>query len=390
MQFEPQIPRPQMLQELRLGLEASPITILLGPRQCGKSWLTRSFASSSGNYFDLSSFEDSLRLEETQFRVLDDLDGIVVIDEAQRMPEIFRKLRILADSPGTRARYIVTGSASPAIVRGVSESLAGRARFIEAGGFTADEVGWENFKSLWLKGGLPPAYLHQLPENSFRWRQDYVMTFIERDLPQLTQSRLTSVQIRRLLMLLANTHGRYWKASEASELLGVDIKTVQRHLELFKGAFLIRQLPLYVTNLNKRLRKAPRFYFRDTGILHTLLAVEEWSQLLANPQYGPSWEGFCIEQVIRMTRSHEDQCFTWSLEQGAEVDLILAKPSGVWGIECKAGPAPKKEPSMEAAANLLGLKGLFVIYPGAKSYELTDKIKVVAFSELESCIPTLS
>lgn len=389
MNFPQQIPRPKLLAELQDGVQNSPITALLGPRQCGKSWLTRSFASSRENYFDLNDFEDTLRLEESQFRILDGLTGTVVIDEAQRMPELFLKLRVLADRDDIRARFVITGSASPNIVRGVSESLAGRVRFIDGGGFTADEVGWENFPSLWLKGGLPPAWLYEMPENSFRWRLDYITTFIERDLPALTQSRLSTSQLRRLLILLANCHGRYWNNNTAAEMLGVDIKTVQRHLELFKGAYLLRELPLFDANLNKRLRRAPRLYFRDSGLLHALLMIRDAHQLPGHPQYGPSWEGFCIEQIIRMSRSHERQCFTWSLEQGPEVDLLLEKPQGMFGFECKAGAAPRLEPSMEKAMHYLGLKKLYVIYPGERDYPLTETIEVVAFKNLESRFESL-
>lgn len=172
-------------------------------------------------------------------------------------------------------------------------------------------------------------------------------------------------------------------------MLGVDIKTVQRHLELFKGAFLLRELPLFDANLNKRLRKAPRLYFRDSGVLHALLMIRDAHQLPGHPQYRPSWEGFCIEQVIRMTRSHERQCFTWSLEQGPEVDLLLEKPQGRFGIECKAAAAPRLETSMERAVQFLGLKKLYVIHPGEKDYPLNEQIDVVAFRNLGSRLEDL-
>lgn len=383
MQFDSQVPRTELLRQVQAALADSAVTALLGPRQCGKTWLARHFASRPENYFDLQNYVDLVRLEDSNFRVLDGLEGIVVMDEAQLKPELFPKLRVLADRPFSKTRFLITGSASPGIVRGVSESLAGRVRLLPLGGFTASEVGWENWQKLWLQGGMPPAYLRDIGENSFKWRLDYISTFLARDLPLLAETRLGDEQLRRLFQMLAHHHGQNWNHSETARIIGVNYKAVQRYVDLFKGAFLLRELPPYYANVGKRLRKAPKLYLRDTGILHALLMLRDFSQLQSHPRLGASWEGFCLEHVIRLTGAHDEQCFSWSVQGGAEVDLVLTRPAGVFGFEFKAGDAPAKTASMVTAKDDLKLAQLFVVYPGSVDYALGDGIEVVGFQNLE-------
>ena len=385
-----QVPRPKYLKSIEEGLANAPVTALLGPRQAGKTWLARPFASRPENFFDLHSLLDRARLEDSNYRVLDGLEGTVVIDEAQEKPDLFRKLRVLADRTETATRFLVTGSASPGIVKGVSESLAGRVRLLALGGFNAEEVGWENWQKLWLRGGFPRSYLHEIEDVSLNWRLDYIEQFLRRDLPLLAETHLTDEQRRRLLQLIAHKHGQYWNHSEAGQIIGVSYKTIQRHIEILKAAYILRELPPFFTNIQKRLRKAPKVYLRDSGLLHALLLIQEHAKLSAHPSLGPSWEGFGIEQIIRLTNSREEECFTWSVQSGPEVDLVLTKRSGLFGFEFKAGDAPQRTKSMVDAVDSLRLAKLFVIYPGKMKYSLDEKIEAVGIMNLTQVLPEVT
>jgi uncharacterized protein len=378
-----------MVLQIENGLANSPITALLGPRQAGKTWLARPFASRPENFFDLHSLLDRARLEESNYRILDGLQGVVVIDEAQEKPDLFQKLRVLADRPQSLTRFLVTGSASPGIVKGVSESLAGRVRLLALSGFNIQEVGWDNLEKLWLRGGFPRSYLHEIEEESLTWRLDYIEQFLRRDLPLLAETHLSDEQRRRLVQLIAHKHGQYWNHSEAGQIIGVSYKTIQRHVEILKGAYLLRELSPFYVNLQKRLRKAPKIYLRNSGLFHALLLIKDYAKLSALPSLGFSWEGFCIEQIISLTNSREEECFTWSVQNGPEVDLVLTKRNGVFGFECKVGDAPKRTSSMISAVKDLNLAKLFVIYPGDLDYPLDDKIEAVAFKNLPRALPLL-
>lgn len=389
MQTEMQIPRATVVKRIENGLANSPVTALLGPRQAGKTWLARPFASRPENFFDLHSLLDRARLEDSNYRVLDGLEGTVVIDEAQEKPDLFRKIRVLADRPAIATRFLITGSASPGIAKGVSESLAGRIRLLALSGFNAEEVGWENWQQLWLRGGFPRSYLHEIEEESLNWRLDYVEQFLRRDLPLLVETHLSDEQRRRLLQLIAHKHGQYWNHSEAGQVIGVSYKTIQRHIEILKGAYILRELAPFYTNIQKRLRKAPKIYLRDSGLLHALLLIQDHAKLSAHPSLGSSWEGFCIEQIVSLTNSREEECFTWSIQSGPEVDLVLTKRNGLFGFEFKAGDAPQRTSSMISSVNDLKLTKLFAIYPGEMNYALDDNIQAIGFKNLTRVLPSL-
>jgi hypothetical protein len=378
-----------MVARIRAGLANSPITALLGPRQSGKTWLAAPFASPPQNLFDLQKLLDRARLEDSNFQALDGLEGVVVIDEAQAKPELFLKLRVLADRPQSRTRFLITGSASPDLVKGLSNNLVGRVRLLPLSGFNAEEVGWENRDKLWLRGGFPPSYLHELEGESLDWRLDYIDEILWRDLPVHPEAHMTDEQRRRLVQLLAHKHGQYWNHSEAAEILGVSYKTIQRHIEMLKCVHILRELPPFHVNIQKRLRKAPKLYLRDSGLLHALLLIRDHSALSAHPALGPSWEGFCIEQIISLTGAREQQCFTWSVQSGPEVDLVLTSKNGLFGFECKASDAPRLKSTMITAVKDLDLTKLFVIYPGELNYALGDRIEAVGFSKLPQIIPLL-
>lgn len=383
------IARTQMVQRVREALRRSPVAALVGPRQAGKTWLARQFASSPDTYFDAEDFVDRARLENSNYRILDGMEGVLVVDEAQLLPDLFRKVRVLVDRPGFAARILLTGSASPELMGQISESLAGRISLLQLGGFTTGEVGIEEMGALWRRGGFPRAFGAATEEDSFEWRLNYISTFLNGDLRQLADSKLSYEQMRRLLLLVAHSHGQHWNHSEAGAVLGVNYKTIQRHIEILKGAFLIRELPLYHANVRKRLRKAPRYYFRDSGLLHALLSLRDDLNISSHPRYGASWEGFCIEEIMRATRSRDDQCFTWSVQGGQEIDLVLTLPTGVYGFEFKAGDAPGKTASMITCREDLDLERIFVVYPGSKSYPLHDQIEAVGFQRIAGVLDSL-
>ncbi len=376
--------RPGLEAEIRDALTRWPVLALLGPRQCGKTTLARSLGVPPSAFFDLESAADLARLGDNPTGVLGALRGIVVIDEIQRRPELFTLLRPLADRPGHPARFVVLGSVSPALVQGVSESLAGRVRFLDMGGFDLSEVGAPRVNRLWWRGGYPRAFLAPDDAAAREWIDNVLRSLRERDLPALVKTRLTQLQISRLLTLLAHFHGQHWNSSEAARTLDVDQKTVHRYLDVMAGAFLLRVLPPYFKNTAKRLRKAPRLYLRDSGLLHSLLGLASFDHLLAHPRLGASWEGFAIEQVVRILRIPEDRCFQWSIASGPEVDLVVEAPGGPFGFEMKYSDRPAATSSMHTVIADLGLKRLFVLHPGDLDFPLADRIQAVALKNLPS------
>lgn len=373
--------RNQVRSEIVSALERAPICLLLGPRQAGKTHLARELAPNQGNYFDLENMVDQRRLEENPQGELSRLYGLVVIDEVQRLPALFPLLRYLADRPGNPAKFLLPGSAAPQLVRGVSESLAGRAAYVDIGGFNVAEIEPRHQETLWLQGGLPPAFLHDEPK-SFNWRLDYLRALIEQDLRDLAVLRMAPAALRRLLLLLAQSHGTVWNHSAAARLLSVDYKTVQRYLELFEGTFLIRLLPPFERNLNKRLRKSPKLYFRDVGLAHALLAIRSHRELSAHPLYGASWEGFALEQAIRVLGLREAECFTYAVHSGDEMDLVVERAGCRYGFEFKTSANPGATASMHNSMRDLELAKVYIVYPGERNYGLHEKIEAVAARNL--------
>jgi predicted AAA+ superfamily ATPase len=386
MEYRSFVERPSATAKIKNGLAHYKITAVLGPRQCGKTSLTKPLVTRDENLFDLHSILDRARLEDSNFKVLENLEGTVVIDEVQEKPELYQKLRVLADERQSNTRYLITGSASPTIIKGVSESLAGRVDLIPLGGFTIDEVGSSNWRRLWIQGGFPPSYLHELEKESMNWRLNYIDLFLRRDLPALAETKLTDTQLRRLFLFIASSHGQFLNHSSIAQQLGVNYKTVQRHIEIFAGAFILRELQQFHVNLQKRLRKAPKLYVRDSGLYHALLQIPNYKTLAGHGSLGFSWEGFGVEQVITLTDSRDQECFTWSNPSGPEVDLVLAKSQGPYGFEFKAGDAPTRTSSMITAVKDLSLVKLFVIYPGKINYSLGDKIEAVGIENLSSAL----
>lgn len=371
--------RSKYLQDLETATRCSPITALLGPRQVGKTTLAHLFiANQPTTFFDLESLPDQRRLQNPEL-VLGGLQGLVVLDEIQQMPELFSALRVLVDRPDNQARFIILGSASPQLIRHTSESLVGRVEFIELNGFDLSETGSTAWEKLWLRGGFPRAFLADSEGDSHAWREGFIRTFLERDLPQLGIS-IPLTAIRRFWSMLAHYHGQTWNASELSRAMGLSDKTVRSYLDILSGAFMVRQLQPWFENTSKRQVRAPKIYLRDSGLLHSLLNIPDMHTLLGHPKVGASWEGYAIEQVLSILRPTE--AYFWATHGTAELDLLFFANGKRYGIEVKFSEAPEVTRSMHIALQDLGLEHLWVIYPGEQSYPVHERITVFPLQQL--------
>jgi len=365
---------------IRDGLRRSPAVALLGPRQCGKTTLAKAFAAGASEpfcLFDLEHPADEAALRNPLL-VLQPLRGLVVIDEVQRMPELFPVLRVLLDRPDEPARFLILGSASPHLVRGVTESLAGRVAFVDMQGFSLDDVGPEMLRRLWVRGGFPRSFLADDEASSFAWRTDFLRSFIERDFGTLGLG-VTPASLGRLWRMAAHLHGQYLNASDLGRSLGETHKTVLRHLEMLAAAFVVRLLPPWHTNLGKRIVRRPKLYVRDSGLLHALLGIPDEAALLGHPKLGGSWEGFAMEQIL--ARMPPGDCYFWATQSGAELDLLATIDGKPTGFEFKVSDAPKLTRSMSVACHDLALDRLLVVAPVERAYALGDRIEVVPLAD---------
>lgn len=373
------IPRHQLMEHIRLALKRSRVVALLGPRQCGKTTLARQIVpAESANYFDLEDPRHIARLDEPM-SALGNLRDIVVIDEVQRRPELFPVLRVLADREPLPARFLILGSASPALLRQSSESLAGRIERVLMGGFSLQEVGLPAQERHWLRGGFPLSFLAADEAASFRWRQEFVMTFLERDVPQLGFAA-PALTLHRFWSMVAHYHGQIWNAAEPARSLGIGETTARRYLDLLNDLFMVRQLPAWHANLKKRQVKSPKVYFRDSGLLHHLLGIRDAGELERHPKCGASWEGYVVEETLKAVGP--DAAYFWATHQGAEIDLVLQKQGRLYGVECKRLDAPKMTPSMRIALKDLKLERIAVIYPGSQRYTMHDRVEAVPLAAI--------
>ena len=371
--------RSDALSRVTTALRRSQVALVLGPRQSGKTTLARGFVKpDSPNYFDLESPSDAARLAEPM-TALGKLRGTVVIDEIQRRPELFPALRVLADRKPLPARFLVLGSAAPELLRQSSESLAGRVERVEFGPFTLAECGAAKLEARWLRGGFPRSFLARSAADSAAWREDFLSALIERDLAAY-DTRLAPAMLRRLWTMFAHHHGQTANISQIAAGLGIASATVRRHLDLLTGLFVARTLQPWFENVGKRQVKSPRLYFRDTGLLHTLLGIGTLKDLLSNPRCGASWEGLVIEEILART-PHQD-AYWWSTHQGAEIDLVLFHRGKRYGVEVKRADAPGITPSMRSAKDALGLARISVVTPGERTYDLAKDVRVVAIGDL--------
>lgn len=369
------IPRQRAMERIIRALRLSPVAAVLGPRQCGKTTLARMFSAQEEScaFFDLENPVDIRRLS-APMTVLEELAGLVIIDEVQRRPDLFELLRVLVDRPGNPARFLLLGSASPHLVKGTSESLAGRIGFIDLSGFSLREVESEQYVRLWTCGGFPRSFLADDASASMNWREDFIRTFLERDIPQLGIT-IPSGTLRRFWTMIAHYHGQVWNAAQFARSLGTSEATARRYLDILAGAYMVRILPPWFENLRKRQIKAPKIYIRDSGILHALLQLHTLSDVQSNPLLGASWEGFALEQVIGALETRE--AYFWATHAGAELDLLVRLAGKHYGFEFKYADAPGTSRSMRIAIEDLSLEHLWVVYPGHEEYRLDDKITVL-------------
>ncbi len=378
--------RPTYLARAREALVRTPIVSLLGPRQVGKTTLARTLARGrAATFFDLESPTDLARLS-APMRALEPLRGLVVIDEVQRLPAIFEVLRVLADRPRTPARFLILGSADPRLVRGASESLAGRVSHIDMAGFDLSEVGKAAQQRLWVRGGLPRSFLAKSDAASIAWRRDYIRDFLQRDLSELGVT-IPAATLGRFWNMIAHYHGGVWNAAEFARALGTSEKTARHYLDILSGAWAVRQLQPWFENMGKRQVRSPKIYVRDTGLLHALLDLGTHAQLMGHPKSGAAWEGFAIEQILSLLDLREG--YFWGTHQGAELDLMVTLGGKRYGFEMKLSDAPTATKSMRIAIDDLRIETLMVVYPGRQSYTLDDRIEVVALVDLPARLADL-
>ncbi|MEN6423868.1 MAG: ATP-binding protein [Phycisphaerales bacterium] len=370
-----------------LSLGQFPAVGIIGSRQVGKTTLAMMIAERRAGkavYLDLERPSDLAKLDDAELYLRSVADSLVIIDEVQRRPELFPVLRSLIDEQRRPGRFLILGSASPALLRQSSESLAGRIVYHELKPFDLQEVGvsLENVNRLWCRGGYPESFLAESDADSLKWREAFIQTYLERDIPNLG-SRIPTVTLRRFWQMLAHCHGQLWNASKIAGSLGVDGKTARRYLDMLEDTFMVRQLQPLHANLKKRLVKSPKVYLRDSGLLHALLNIATHEQLLGHPAAGASWEGWCIEQVLSVVPVNTAASF-YRTTAGAEIDLVL-QPAGTGpaiAIEAKRSLDPRPGKGFWSAFADLQPDRAFVVYPGEEFYPLGEQVWALPMSQM--------
>lgn len=356
-----------------------PICALLGPRQCGKTTLAKEYAKNLKEKYFLFDLEDPLDLAklDNPKLALESLDGLIVIDEIQRRPELFPILRVMVDK--YNKKFLILGSASSELIRQSSESLAGRISYIEMAPLSLEEI--DDSSKLLIRGGFPRSYLAASDKLSNEWRKSYIRTYLEKDIKNLGFD-VSSQTMRRLWNMLAHYHGQVLNASELGRSINVSYKTIDRYIDILSGTFMIRRLSPWFENIGKRQIKSPKIYFRDSGILHTILGIENTEQLHMHPKLGASWEGFALEEVIRKLKADSNDCYFWATQGGAELDLLIFKDGNKLGFEIKYTDSPKITKSMHSALNDLKLDQMTVIIPGKDKFKLSEEVEVCGLEAL--------
>jgi predicted AAA+ superfamily ATPase len=382
------IKRTKLLDAIRASFRVHPVVSLLGPRQVGKTTLAAQFAAGRKGkvtVYDLESAADRRRLTMPELALSEPAD-LIVIDEIQRQPELFETLRVLADRRDAKTRFLVLGSAAPGLVKGVTESLAGRVGFVDVPGLSLGEVGADRLRRLWERGGFPRSFLAADAAAGRLWREDFIRTFLERDIPGLG-IHIPAETLRRFWTMIAHYHGQVWNGSEFARALGTSEPTARRYLDILAGAYMVRILPPWFENIGKRQVKSPKIYVRDSGLVHALLGIDGWQELTGHPKAGASWEGFALEQMLTLLRVRD--AYFWGTHSGAELDLLVTRNGKRYGFEFKLADAPGPSRSMHAAVETLGLERLFVLYPGRDTYPLAPTIEATPLAAFGDTHPEL-
>lgn len=374
------IKRDKFLKQIEEHFKIHKVCALLGPRQCGKTTLSQEFTSLNKvpkiNIFDLENYSDLTRLEDPLL-ALSDLHGFVIIDEIQYKPNLFSTIRVLVDRKNIK--FLVLGSASRDLIKQSSETLAGRIGYIEVTPLTLSESNSLNLNSLWVRGGFPLSYLADNDNVSSLWRQNYIKTFLERDIPRLGFS-IPTAQLRKFWMMLCHYHGGIFNASELGKSLGISYHTAKSYIDILEGTFMIRVLQPWYESLKKRQVKTPKIYFRDSGIYHGLLGLNNYDSIAVSPKIGPSWEGFALEQIVNYSNAEAEECYFWSSHNTAEIDLLIVKDGKRIGFEFKYSSTPRITKSIEIALNDLSLDLVKIIFPGDKAYKLSEKVEAIGLN----------
>ena len=383
------VPRNRLVRQIRKCLAHAPVTVLLGARQIGKTTLARMVAEKGKavTVYDLERATARQSLGDTPEATLSDARGLVVLDEIQRMPHLFEVLRPICDDPDRKATFLLLGSASPDLVKGVSETLAGRAYFVDVPGLTLEEIGPEHQNRLWLRGGLPRDYLAQSDADAWEWIENFARTYLERDVPQLGL-RVPPESLRRFWTMLAHYHGQIWNGAELGRSLSVTAHTVMHYRDILAGTFMIRVLQPWFENVKKRQVKSPKVYIRDSGLLHWHLGIRSMAELRAHPRYGASWEGFAMEQILALMG--ERDTYFWATQNGGELDLLLIRRGKRWGFEFKCSDAPSMTKSMHLALADLGLEKLWAVYPGKVRYPLHTRAEALPLVQIDAVCKEIS
>ena len=364
-------------------LDDYPVVGLIGARQVGKTTIARNIAQrwrDRTHYFDLESSVDLTRLSDPMY-ALSSLNGLIVLDEVHRIPDLFKTIRVLADRVANPAKFLILGSASISLLRQSGESLAGRIAYHELPGLNISEVGISNSDDLWLRGGFPKSFTASGPRKSFRWRRNFIRTFLEQDIPQFGIS-IPSATIERFWMMVAHYHAQVWNGAEIGRSFGTSHTSVRRYLEMLESTYMLRCLKPWSANIKKRQVKSPKVYIRDSGILHGLLGIRDLNELEYHPKVGASWEGYIIDSLIQALALEERDCYFWATHTGAEIDLIANTGGRLRGFEVKRTMSPRITPSMRSALDDLPLEKIDIIYPGSERFALSERINAVPASSL--------
>ncbi len=362
------------IQEL---IKSFPVVGLVGPRQCGKTTIAKQIGAD--HYFDLENPRDLAKLDQPQI-TLEDLKGLIIIDEIQRKPNLFPLIRYLVDTRKEQ-KYLILGSVSRDLLRQGSETLAGRIAYFYLEGFRITDIGKENLKKLWLRGGLPRSYLVETEWQSLTWREQYITTFLERDIPQLGIT-IPARTLRRFWTMLSHYHGQVINYSELGRSFGISDVTIRKYIDILEGTFMVRVLQPWYQNIQKRVVKRPKIYLKDSGIFHSLMAIDTIDKLLSHNKLGASWEGFALESVCRSLGLRSESLYFWGTHSGAEIDLFWQQRGSNWGVEFKYIDAPRLTKSMKSALSDLSLKHLWIIYPGKDHYKIAENLTVLPLENI--------